>query len=194
MKRVLLILPNAFELLEAATFIDVLGWANHYGEVPIETVTAGLRAELSGTFGGLRMQADQLLGDLVSRDFDALALPGGFEAFGFFEEAYDDLVLQMLRDFDESGKLVASICVGALPLGKSGILKGKKAVTYHRMGETRREQLAEFGAEVVDAEVVCDGNKITSTSPASAIEVALELLAQLTTKKNAEKIRYLMGF
>jgi len=46
MKRVLLILPNAFELLEAATFIDVLGWANHYGEVPIETVTAGLRAEL----------------------------------------------------------------------------------------------------------------------------------------------------
>ena len=29
-KRVLVILPNAFEVFEAAAFIDVLGWANHF--------------------------------------------------------------------------------------------------------------------------------------------------------------------
>lgn len=194
MKRVLLILPNAFEIFEAAAFIDVLGWANHYGDVPIETVTAGITAEISCTFGVLRMQPDELLTDIVAADFDAVAIPGGFEALGFFKEAYDDIVMQTLRDFDDSNKLVASICVGALPLGKSGILKGKRATTYHLMNGRRRKQLAEFGADVVDAAIVTDENKITSTSPATAIDVALALVAKLTTKKNAEKIRHLMGF
>ena len=120
--------------------------------------------------------------------------PGGFEAHGFFEEAYSEVVLQTLRDFDGSDKPVASICVGALPLGKSGILKGKRATTYHLMGGKRRQQLAEFGAEVVDAPIVVDGNKITSTSPATAIDVALALVAELTTRENALKIRQLMGF
>ena len=31
MKRVLVILPNAFEVFEGAAFIDVLGWANDCG-------------------------------------------------------------------------------------------------------------------------------------------------------------------
>jgi hypothetical protein len=50
MKRVLVILPNAFEVFEAAALIDVLGWANHYGDTPIETVTAGTIAEIECTF------------------------------------------------------------------------------------------------------------------------------------------------
>ena len=127
-------------------------------------------------------------------DFDAVAIPGGFEEHGFFEEAYAEVVLQKLRDFNDANKPVASICVGALPLGKSGILKGKKATTYQLLGGRRRRQLAEFGAEVVDDPIVVEGNTITSTSPATAIEVALTLVARLTTAENAERIRRLMGF
>jgi 4-methyl-5(b-hydroxyethyl)-thiazole monophosphate biosynthesis len=41
---------------------------------------------------------------------------------------------------------------------------------------------------------VRDGNIITSTSSATAIEVALSLLAELTGKENADHIRHLMGF
>ena len=62
------------------------------------------------------------------------------------------------------------------------------------MGEERRKQLAEFGADIVDAPIVTDGNTITSTSPATAIDVALALVAKLTTDENAERIRQLMGF
>ena len=47
----LLILPDGFEVFEAAAFIDVLGWANHYGDTPIETVTAGINADISCNFG-----------------------------------------------------------------------------------------------------------------------------------------------
>jgi protein deglycase len=194
MKRVLVILPNAFELFEAAAFIDVLGWAKHYGDTPIETVTAGVVPKIACTFNVLNVKPNVLLANVEPIDFDAVAIPGGFESQGFFHEAYSESVLQTLRDFDSLNKPVASICVGALPLGKSGILRGKRATTYHLMGGKRRQQLSEFGANVVDAAVVTDENKITSTSPATAIGVALMLVEKLTTRDNAERIRHLMGF
>ncbi len=194
MSRVLVILPNAFEIFEAAAFIDVLGWANHYGESPIETVTAGTVAEIECTFGALRVRPKVLLADVDAEDFDAVAIPGGFESQGFFEDAYSETVLQTLRHFEQRRKPVASICVGALPLAKSGILNGKRATTYHLMDGKRRKQLAELGAKVVDAAIVTDDNKITSTSPATAIEVALALVERLTSRRNAERIRHLMGF
>ena len=194
MKRVLVILPNAFEVFEAAAFIDVLGWANHYGDSPIEMVTAGLSAEVTCTFGGLKVNPEVLLGDVDPNDFDAVAIPGGFESEGFFEDAFSESVLRTLRTFDTDQKPVASICVGALPLGKSGILSGKQATTYNIMGDKRRNQLAEFGANVVDAVIVVDENKITSTSPATAVDVALTLVEKLTSKENADKVRHLMGF
>lgn len=194
MKRVLLILPNAFEVFEAAALIDVLGWANHYGDTPIETVTAGVNSPISCTFGVLRVQPDVLLADINEDDFDAVAIPGGFETKGFFEDAYSETVLKTLRDFDNRNKPVVSICVGALSLARSGILSGKRATTYHLMGGKRRKQLAEYGAIVVDAPIVIEENTITSTSPATAIEVALTLVEKLTTKENAQRIRQLMGF
>ena len=194
MKRVLVILPNAFEVFEAAAFIDVLGWANHYGDTPIETVTAGTIAEINCTFSVLTVRPNVLLADLDAVDFDAVAIPGGFESHGFFTDAYSETVLQTLRDFEKEGKLVASICVGALPLAKSGILSGRRATTYHLMGGKRRRQLTELGANVVDAAIVSDDNKITSTSPATAIDVALMLVEKLTSQDNAERIRHLMGF
>ena len=89
---------------------------------------------------------------------------------------------------------MASICVGALPLAKSGILAGKRATTYNVMGDKRRNQLAKLGANVVDAVIVVDENKITSTSPATAIDVALTLVEKLTTKENAARVGHLMGF
>lgn len=194
MKRVLIILPNAFEVFEAAAFIDVLGWANHYGDTPIETVTAGTATEIECTFGALKVRPNVQLADVDAEKFDAVAIPGGFESQGFFRDAYSETVLQTLRDFENDRKPVASICVGALPLAKSGILNGKQATTYHLMGGRRRKQLAELGANVVDAAVVTDDNKITSTSPATAIEVALTLVEKLTSRQNAEQIRHLMGF
>ncbi len=121
-------------------------------------------------------------------------MPGGFESQGFFEDTFSETVLQTLRDFEKTGKPIASICVGALPPAKSGILNGKRATIYHLMNGKRRKQLAELGTKVVDASIVVDENKTTPTSPATAIDVALALLEKLTSQKNAERIRHLMGF
>jgi protein deglycase len=193
LKRVLLLLCKGVEVYEAASFYDVLGWSGAYGSDKVEVVTVGLQKEVHGTFG-IKLIADAELSEVKAEDFDALALPGGFETYGFYEHAYSELVANLIRRFDELKKPIASICVGALPLANSGILTGRQATTYHLREGLRRKQLAGFGVKVVDQPIVCDRNVITSTSPATAMEVAFGLLAKLTGDENADRIRYMMGF
>ena len=181
------------EIYEAAAFYDVLGWSGEYGTEEVKVVTAGLQNEVQGTFG-IRVIPDQLLSEVKVEDYDALALPGGFETYGYYEEAYSISVADMIRVFNESGKPIAAICVGALPLANSGILKGRKATTYHLREGLRRKQLADFGVNVVDNPIVFDRNVITSASPATAVDVAFELLARITSKENSDHIKQCMGF
>ena len=193
MKRVLLLIPKGADVFETAAFFDVLGWASAEGSESIEVVTAGLEREVTCTFG-LRILPDTLIDDIEAGDFDALALPGGFEEHGFYDEAFSDEVGRLIRAFNGEEKPIASICVGALPIAHSGVLKRRCATTYHLGGSTRRRQLADYDVEVLDQQVVHDGNIITSTSPATAIDVALTLVAELTDEGNAARIRGLMGF
>jgi 4-methyl-5(b-hydroxyethyl)-thiazole monophosphate biosynthesis len=193
MKRVLLLLADGVELFEAAAFTDVLGWADAFGSERIECVCVGLHPRLRCTFGP-DLIPDVQLDQVREEDFDALAVPGGFETAGFYEDGYAEPFLDVIRRFDRAGKPIAATCVGALPLSRSGVLSGRRATTYKLLGGKRRRQLAEMGAEVVDAPLVRDGNVITSTGPSTAVDVALALVETLTSPENAAKIRELMGF
>ena len=193
MKKILLLLCKGVEIYEAAAFFDVSGWSGAYGAEAVEVVTVGLEKEVRGAFG-IKIVPDRLLPEIKAEDFDALAVPGGFETYGYYEEGYCEPVAGLIRRFEDTKKPIASICVGALPLGSSGILKGRRATTYHLYEGLRRKQLAGFGATVVDEPIVRDGNIITSTSPATAMDVAFELLAIMTGKANSATIRQKMGF
>ena len=193
MKRVLLLLCKGVEVFEAAAFYDVLGWSGAFGAETVEVVTVGVQKEVRGTFG-LKIISDQLLSVTKSDDFDALAIPGGFETYDYYVDAFSEPVAELIRRFDEQNKPIASICVGALPIAYSGILKGRQATTYHLRDGLRRKQLASFGATVVNKPIVWDRNIVTSTAPSTAIEVAFELLARITTKENSDQIRLKMGF
>lgn len=94
---------------------------------------------------------------------------------------YDSRFLNLISLFDAKGKYIASVCVGALPIGKSGVLRGRNATTYHLDHRKRQKQLAEFGVHVIpDERVVRDGKIITSFCPETAADVAFELLACLS--------------
>ena len=193
-KNVLLLLCDGAELSETAAFIDVLGWSTSYGTVPVNVTIASTNAsEVVCTFG-VRVRADRRCADLDAADFDGLAIPGGFESFNFYADAYSPAAQKLIGQFVALGKPVASVCVGALPLAKTGCLVGRRATTYHLMNGLRRQQLADLGAVVVDEMVVEDGPFITSTSPATAMEVAFRLLARVGGTANATAIRNLMGF
>jgi 4-methyl-5(b-hydroxyethyl)-thiazole monophosphate biosynthesis len=193
MKRVVLLLCDGVEIFEAGAFHDVLGWASEYGSEKIEVVSVGLTPEVHCTFG-LTVVPDRLLGDIQAGDFDALAIPGGFGEYGFYDSGCSQEVADLVREFHSLNRPIASICVGALPVASSGILEGRRATTYKLLGGERRRQLAEFGAEVVDQPMVKDGDVITSTGPGTAAEVAFTLLEDLTDADNAARIRHLMGF
>jgi len=191
MKKVLLLLADGFEIYEASVFIDVIGWNLVEGDKSTQLFTCGLRKEIKSSFNQ-RFIVDHLVCDIDVSAFDALAVPGGFEVCGFYRDAYDEQFLCLIRDFKAQNKFIASICVGALPLGKSGILKGKTATTYNN--PIRREALQSFGVKVINQPIVTDDNMITSWNPSTAVDVALLLLEHLTTKDNAYKVRGLLGF
>ena len=191
MKKVLLLLADGFETFEASAFIDVIGWNLVEGDHSTELFTCGLKKEIKSSFNQ-RCIVDYLIGDIVIDSFDALAIPGGFEEYGFYNDAYDDKFLEVIRAFKANYKMISSVCVGALPLGKSGILKEKNGTTYN--SPVRRTALKDFGVNVVNQPIVVDDNIITSWNPSTAMDVAMLLLEHLTSKANADCVRQLMGF
>ena len=127
-------------------------------------------------------------------EYAALAIPGGFGEFGFYEEAYDERFLKLIKEFNAQGKIIAAVCSGAFPVAKSGVLQNRKGTTYHLKNGYWQNKLKELGVNVVNEPVVVDGNIITSYCPETAPKVAFELLKMLTSEKEMEVIKKAMGF
>ena len=164
-----MLLANGFESYEASVFTDVLGWNLYEGDQSTELVSVGLHPQLSCTWG-YSVIPDRQLSEINLADFDALAIPGGFEEAGFYTDAFSDEFTKVIRYFNDKNKPIAAICVGALALGHSGILKNRSATTYSFPGNPRQDQLKAMGANVIkDQSLVVDKNVITSSSPATAL-------------------------
>lgn len=193
MTRVLLLLANGFEAYEASVFTDVLGWNEYEGDGTTQLVTCGMHNRLRSTWG-FTVIPELLVDDVDVTDFDALAIPGGFAEAGFYHDAYSKEFVDLISRFNAAGKYIATICVGALPVGRSGALTNRKGTTYHLNNGLRQRQLAAYGVEIVNQPVVVDGNIITSSCPSTALEVAFLLLEKLTSTENVSRVKYLMGF
>jgi protein deglycase len=192
MKKVLLLLAEGFETFEASVFIDVIGWNLIDGDGTTQLFSCGLTKEVKSTFNQ-KMIVDFTLEEINVDDYDALAIPGGFSEYGFYASAYNSSCLDLIRRFHQQDKIIATICTGAFPVAKSGILNGRKGTTYN-MNPIRQQNLAEMGVDVLQQPIVRDGNIITSWNPSTALEVAFQLLELLTSIEQARKIRELMGF
>ena len=193
MTKTLLLLANGFEAVEASVFTDVFGWNQLEGDGTTELITVGLHPQLKCTWN-FTVTPEFLVSEVNLDDFDALVIPGGFEEAGFYSDAFDARFSKIIRHFNDNNMLIATICVASLALGNSGILKGRQATTYNHPTSIRRRQLANFGANLVDAPIVVDNNIITSSNPGTAFEVAFLALERLTSKENCHKVRELMGF
>lgn len=192
MKKVLLLLANGYETFEASVFIDVIGWNLVEGDKSTQLFTCGLTKEVKSTFDQ-KCIVDYLIDEINVEDFDALAIPGGFEVYNFYDDAYSDKFLELIREFNKQNKIIASICVAALPVGKSGILQDKRGTTYNKKA-VRQQTLRSFGVNVINEPVVIDNNVITSWNPSTAMDVAFLLLELLTSKSNTDHIKTIMGF
>lgn len=191
-KRVLMLLAEGFELIETSCFTDVLAWASFQDHVDITLTSSSLTGTVNSAFGGFKITSDTQISQLDLSDYDALALPGGMEWAGFFDDALSDEFTEIVQHFVTHQKPIAAVCVAATCVAKSGALSGKSATIYHSATGKHKANLEQFGAKFVDNPIVQDGNIITSTGPGTAVEVALALLGELTDLETVKVTRSMM--
>lgn len=194
MKKVLLLLANGFESYEASVFTDVFGWNLYEGDQSTELVSVGLHSVLECTWGYSCIPMRQL-NEIDLNEFDALAIPGGFEQADFYKDAFSEEFLSVIRNFDQQNKPIAAICVAGMAVAKSGVLTNRTGTTYRFKNNPRQDQMRALGVQVQsDERIVEDRNIITSSSPETALDVAFLLLEKLTSKENTLEVKRRMGF
>lgn len=194
MKKVLLLLANGFESYEASVFTDVFGWNLYEGDQNTELVSVGFHPVLSCIWGYSCIPMRQIE-EVDLNDFDALAIPGGFEQANFYEDAFSEDFLSIIQHFDKANKPIAAICVAGLAVAKSGVLTDRFGTTYRFKNNPRQDQMKEYGVLVQSNErIVEDRNIITSSSPETALDVAFRLLELLTNEENTAEVKRRMGF
>jgi len=123
----------------------------------VKVVGTGPSATYKGKYG-YPVEADTTADKVQAKDIDAVVVPGGY--------APDRLrrypaVLTLVREAFDQGKVVAAICHAVWVLISAGIVKGRKLTSFSAI----KDDLVNAGATWIDAEVVQDGNLITSRQP-----------------------------
>jgi len=191
-QKVLLLVPPGAEALEVAAFTDVFGWHQAVGSAGFHLVTCSAAREVPLSFGHTLL-AQALLRETSAQDYAALALPGGFGRYGYFQHACSEPYLALLRAFAAAGKPLAAVCTAAIALGEAGLLVSRHATTY-ALEPGWAAQLQKQGAIYTGEPLTIDGPLITSQNPASAVPVALTLLERLAGPKERAFIQRQMGF
>jgi protease I len=103
---------------------------------------------------------DRVVADASVDDYDAMVLPGG--TVNPDKLRMDSDAMSFIRSFVASGKPIAAICHGPWTLVEADAVRGRRMTSWPSV----RTDLRNAGAEVVDEEVVIDGQFTTSRSPA----------------------------
>lgn len=165
-KKVLVILAEGFEEIEAVTPIDVLRRAG------LDVTVAGVNGKTVTGAHGITIAADIDLKDFAGIP-DAVVLPGGMP--GAKNLAESKKVAEILAGAQSRKNIIGAICAApALAVAPTGILAGRKATCYPGF-----EGQFPSSVQFVEDRVVIDGNIVTSRGPGSALEFALSLVERL---------------
>ena len=129
---------------------------------------------------GTPVDVDLTLDEAVEADFDALLLPGG--QINPDKLRMEEKAVQLVREFCDAGKPVAAICHGPWLLAEADVIEGKTVTSWPSI----RTDLSNAGANVVDQEVVQDGQLITSRKPDDIPAFSEALIKALEKQKVAE--------
>jgi len=188
-KKVLLFLAQGFEDLEAATIIDICGWTYYRRHLQkVDVYVTGFHKEVTGRFG-LKIKPDVLIDDIDPQEYDALAIPGGFHSQGF-DEAYDAKVLNLAKSVYNNGGIIATMCIGILPVAKAGLLKGKRATTYPlSKNHDNPRYLRKHGGQYSGKSVEIDDRIISCAGPAQSLHVVMIMLEMLLGSEEIKKVK-----
>ena len=112
--------------------------------------------------------------------FDVLVVPGGPAVSSLLDDAS---IASYLGSYPPN-RLVASVCTGALLLGATGRLAGKRATTHR----TALAALAALGAIVREERVVDEGQIVTAGGVTAGVDLGLFLVRRLAGDAAADAI------
>ena len=170
---VYLILGAGFEEAEAIVPCDLLRRAG------VEVRLAGIGGtDIPGSHG-IPVHADCAAEAAELTKADMLILPGGLGGVRSIRGC--EPVLCAAREMAQAGKWVAAICAAPSVLAQYGLLAGRRATCYPGFEDRCT------GAQMVDADVVTDGQITTGRALGAAIPFALELVRLLTDEQTAAR-------
>ncbi len=177
--RILELLADGNETIELLTVVDYLRRADIKIDMVSTTGDINLR-----TSHGIKYQADYRLEDIDPNDYDGVYIPGGTEGAESLRD--NEKVIEIVKDFNKKGKLIAAICAGPIVLDKAGVLEDKKATSF----PTIKEELNNVGEYIEDELVVTDGNITTSRGAALTNYLALRLIEIIKGEDSKEEVKY----
>jgi 4-methyl-5(b-hydroxyethyl)-thiazole monophosphate biosynthesis len=175
MKKVVVLLADGCEEIEAITVIDLLRRAQ------IDVTCAGVTGR--DVVGGHSVRiATDITVDEIGLDFDGVVIPGG--TGGAQQIAANSDAMHLIGELDRTGKLVAAICAApGVVLGSHGLI-GERSYTCYP-GFEKMVESGTFGED----RVVIDTNLITSRGPGTSAEFALSIISYLVGEETAATIR-----
>ncbi len=123
----------------------------------ITAVAAKAGQTYSGKYG-TPVKSDKTPADINVKDFAGIVIPGGYAPDHMRR---DQGMVELVRAFDQQGKIIAAICHAGWMLVSAGVLKGRKVTSFFAI----KDDLVNAGALWEDGEVVVDGNMVTSRTP-----------------------------
>lgn len=122
---------------------------------------------------GYPCTSDVAIRHMHAADFDGVVIPGGFMPDKLRRDPH---VLQLVRDFAQSGKLVAAIChAGWIPIS-AGVYKGVQVTGSPGI----KDDLINAGAHWNDAPVIVDRNFVSSRKPDDLPDFCAAILTLLS--------------
>lgn len=129
-------------------------------ELGHEVVVIGVEKDrmLRGKRGEASVRTDTDAEGLAVGAFDALLIPGGHSPDHLRTDPH---IVDFVRRFWDTGRLVAAICHGPQLLIEADVVRGRELTSWPSV----RKDLENAGAKWLDRPVVDDGQLITSRKP-----------------------------
>jgi len=153
-KRVAILAEDLYEDLEL--WYPLLRLREEGAETVV--VGPGEAAEHHGKYG-YPVTVDKAVRDVDVEQFDGVIIPGGYAPDRLRRHG---AMVKFVREMAHHRKVVAAICHGPWMLASAEVVAGKTVTCFFSI----KDDLVHAGATYQDAEVVVDGNLITSRQPA----------------------------
>lgn len=135
-------------------------WYPYYRlkEAGAEVVVVGTGKAEYHSKAGLAAQENVSAEKASANDFDGVVVPGGFAPDLMRRSA---AMVQLVKDLDAQGKLVAAICHAGWMIASAEVVKDRSVTSFFSI----KDDLIHAGGNWVDQEVVVDRNLVTSRTP-----------------------------